>query len=119
MQYYHPVVTVCAFTVTVYSLVFFVGRKKKDKAIQQALMMAGMTAAAVMGPLALKMIALIAGKALLISKIALVLSAVIALKKLVQPQQSGHESSHETVSYHHGRNIQLDAQHMAYSAQKQ
>lgn len=81
-------------------------------------MMAGMTAAAVMGPLAFKMIALIAGKALVISKIALVLSGLIALKKLVQPQHSG---DHETVSYHHGRNMrpQDEAQDVAYSAQRQ
>ncbi|XP_060857591.1 uncharacterized protein LOC132935143 [Metopolophium dirhodum] len=99
------------------------GRKKKDKGIQQAIMMAGMTAAAVMGPMALKIIALISVKALLISKIALVLSGIIVLKKLIQPQQGGgggHETeSHQ--SHHYGRSIQLEdaAQNMAYSGQKQ
>ncbi|XP_025195709.1 uncharacterized protein LOC112594910 [Melanaphis sacchari] len=95
------------------------GRKKKDKAMQQAMMMAGMTAAAVMGPMALKIIALIAVKALLLSKIALVLSGIMVLKKLMQPQQGG---GHETESpSHHGRSMQLDdaAHHMAYSNQKQ
>jgi len=88
--------------------------------MQQAMMMAGMMAAAVMGPMALKIIALMAGKALLISKIALVLSGIIALKKLLQPQQSGgggHES--DSVSHHYGRSMKLDAHDMAYSAQKQ
>lgn len=97
-----------------------IGRKKKDKAMQQAMMMAGMTAAAVMGPMALKIIALIAVKALLISKIALVLSGIMVLKKLMQPQQGGgHET--ESSSHHYGRSMQLEsaAHHMAYSSQKQ
>ncbi|XP_050527242.1 uncharacterized protein LOC126897572 [Daktulosphaira vitifoliae] len=96
------------------------GRKKKDKGMQQAMMMAGMMAAAIMGPMAFKMVALMAGKALLISKIALVLSGIIALKKLLQPQQGGE--SHESVSHHYGRSLEVDsaaAQNMAYSAQKQ
>lgn len=95
--------------------------KKKDKQMQQALMMAGMMAAAVMGPMAIKMIALMAGKALLLAKIALVLSGITALKKLLQQQQGGggggdSESSHG----HYGRSLRLDAAHdAAYSAQKQ
>ncbi|KAE9528881.1 hypothetical protein AGLY_012456 [Aphis glycines] len=97
-------------------VVSITGRKKKDKAMQQAMMMAGMMAAAVMGPMAFKMLALIAGKALLLSKIALVLSGIIALKKLLQPQQGGHES--ESVSHHYGRSLQLEAHDVAYSAQK-
>lgn len=93
------------------------GRKKKDKAMQQAMMMAGMMAAAVMGPMAFKMLALIAGKALLLSKIALMLSGIIALKKLLQPQQGGHET--ESVSHHYGRSLRpLEAHGMAYSGQK-
>jgi len=88
--------------------------------MHQAMMMVGMMAAAVMGPLVLKVIALMAGKALLISKIALVLSGVVALKKLFQPQSSGgggggHET--ESVSHHYGRSLNLDAHHMAYSGQ--
>ncbi|KAF0761963.1 Uncharacterized protein FWK35_00021949 [Aphis craccivora] len=94
--------------------------KKKDKAIQQAMMMAGMMAAGVMGPMALKIIALMAGKALLVSKIALVLSGIIALKKLFQPQQSsggGHEHVVESApsGHHYGRSI--DAHRAAYSGQ--
>lgn len=85
--------------------------------MQQAMMMAGMTAAAVMGPMALKIIALIAGKALLISKIALLLASITALKKLLSQQGGGQEE------HHHGRSMRLDAnaaaaaQNMAYSGQ--
>ncbi|VVC37917.1 Protein of unknown function DUF1676 [Cinara cedri] len=93
------------------------GKKKEQKAIQQAMMMAGMMAAAVMGPMAFKIVALMAGKALLISKIALVLSGIIALKKLLQPQQGGHET--ESVSHHYGRSLNLDAHDIAYAGQKQ
>jgi len=96
--------------------------------MQQAIMMAGMTAAAVMGPMALKIIALISVKALLISKIALVLSGIMVLKKLMQPQQGGsggggggggggHET--ESPSHHYGRSIEGAAHHIAYSGQKQ
>lgn len=85
--------------------------------MQQAIMMAGMMAAAIMGPMAFKVVALMAGKALLISKIALILSGIVALKKLLQPQQSGHET--EAVSHHYGRNINLDAHDIAYASQKQ
>lgn len=101
---------------------FSVGRgKKKDKGMKQAMMMAGMMAVAVMGPMALKVIALIAVKALLISKIALVLSAITVLKKLMQKNSGGsHEQEHEIVSeHHHGRSMRLDAHDAAYSGQKQ
>ncbi|CAI6357862.1 unnamed protein product [Macrosiphum euphorbiae] len=94
------------------------GRKKKDKAMQQALMMAGMMAAGVVGPMALKMIALMAGKALLLSKIALLLSGLMMLKKLFQPQQmSGHDTELLPSGYHYGRSI--EAHHEAYSGQIQ
>lgn len=82
--------------------------------------MAGMTAVAVMGPMAFGFIALLAAKALLISKIALVLSSIIALKKLLQPQQGGHEvESVQVPSHHYGRSLDLDAHDMAYSGQQQ
>lgn len=88
----------------------FVGRKKKNEILQHALMMAVMTAVSILGPLTSKTIALIAGKALLVSKIALVLSGLLALKKLSQP----HQSSHGT-DYH--RSNVVDGQ--AYSGQIQ
>lgn len=106
------------FNTFVCTYLFPSGRgKKKDKAMQQAMMMAGMMAAAVMGPMAVKVIALLAGKALVLSKIALVLSAIMAVKKLMQPQQGGHES--ESAS-HWGRSMHaVDAHNMAFSGQKQ
>ncbi|XP_054258469.1 uncharacterized protein LOC128983258 [Macrosteles quadrilineatus] len=77
------------------------GRKKKDKGGMM------MMAAAAMGGMMLQMamgkIALIAGKALLIGKVALLLSAIVGLKKLVG---SGGGESHPQVVYaggdHHG-----------------
>lgn len=98
------------------------GKKNKNKGMQQAMMMAGMTAVAVMGPMALKVIALIAVKALLISKIALLLSAITVLKKLMQSQKNSGSSHHETEvvsEHHHGRSMRLDAHDAAYSGQKQ
>jgi hypothetical protein len=85
------------------------GRGKKKKAIKMLgplLAMMALKAAALL-PLMLGAIALIAGKALLIGKIALVLSAVIGLKKLLSQEKhvtyevvahpqhtSSHSSSH-------------------------
>lgn len=85
------------------------GRGKKKKAIKMLgplLAMMALKAAALL-PLLLGAIALIAGKALLIGKIALVLSAVIGLKKLLSQEKhvtyevvahpqhtSSHTSSH-------------------------
>lgn len=86
--------------------------------MQQAMMMAGMAAAAVMGPMAIKMIMMMSAKALLLSKIALLLSGIIALKKLFQPQQGGGKES-ESPPQHWGRSMELDAHDMAYSGQKQ
>ncbi|KAL5236582.1 hypothetical protein ACI65C_003992 [Semiaphis heraclei] len=94
------------------------GRKKKDKAMQQAIMMAGMMAAGVMGPMAMKIIALMAGKALLLSKIALLLSGMMMLKKLSQPQQiSRHDTELPASGHYYDHNI--DAHHVAYSGQIQ
>lgn len=91
--------------------------------MQQTMMMAGMTAAAVMGPMAIKIIALMAVKALLLSKIALVLSGLMVLKKIVS-QSSNQDSDHSSHSGW-GRSIKLveptatsaTAQNMAFSAQ--
>lgn len=55
--------------------------------------------AAALLPLALGAIALIAGKALLIGKIALVISAIIGLKKLLGSQQK--HVTYEVVSHPH------------------
>lgn len=86
------------------------GRGKKKKAIKMLgplLAMMALKAAALL-PLLLGAIALIAGKALLIGKIALVLSAIIGLKKLLSQEKHvtyevvahpQHTSSHSTSSH--------------------
>ncbi|XP_012145799.1 uncharacterized protein LOC105663142 [Megachile rotundata] len=80
----------------------FEGRRKKGKGYG-AIMMGAMAVAAMMAQLAYGKIAFIAGTALLTAKIALVLSAIIGLKKLVSHQGgSGHEVIYATGSDHHG-----------------
>ncbi|XP_049880841.1 keratin, type II cytoskeletal 1 [Pectinophora gossypiella] len=83
------------------------GKKKKAQKILGPLMMALTMKLMALMPLAIGAIALIAGKALLIGKIALVLSAIIGLKKLLSqqkhvtyevvahPHSSGHSSGHD------------------------
>lgn len=56
----------------------------------------------VMAQLAYAKIAFIAGTALLTAKIALVLSAIIGLKKLVSSSGGGHEVIYATASDPHG-----------------
>ncbi|XP_045780334.1 uncharacterized protein LOC123877561 [Maniola jurtina] len=84
------------------------GKKKKAAKIIGPLIAALMLKKLALIPLALGAIALIAGKALLIGKLALVLSAIIGLKKLLSQQKhvtyevvahphhsSSHTSSHD------------------------
>lgn len=84
------------------------GKKKKAAKILGPLMAAMALKLMMMMPLAIGAIALIAGKALLIGKLALVLSAIIGLKKLLSQQKhvtyevvahpqhsSSHSSSHD------------------------
>lgn len=87
--------------------------------MQQAMMMAVMMIAAVMGPMALKLVALLAGKALILSKIAILLTALMTLKKFMQPQQPTVTHYEVEPSHHHGRSMQLDAHDMAFSGQVQ
>lgn len=108
--------TVCMFT----------GRKKKKGG--GYLLPVGMAMAAMMAQMFMGKIALIAGKALLVAKIALVLSAIVGLKKLVG--SSGGGESHPQVVYAsgghdhggwQGRSISPDtsqAHDMAYRSQK-
>lgn len=91
------------------------GKKKKAaKILGPLIAMIALKAAALL-PLLLGAIALIAGKALLIGKIALVLSAVIGLKKLLSQEKhvtyevvahphhtSSHSTSHDSGSYSAG-----------------
>lgn len=53
-----------------------------EKKMQKYVLAALMSAMAIAGPLGLKVLAMIAGKALVISKVALTIASVIALKKL-------------------------------------
>ncbi|XP_014212821.1 uncharacterized protein LOC106642523 [Copidosoma floridanum] len=63
------------------------GKKKKAQKILGPIIMAVALKAAALLPLALGFIALIAGKALLVGKIALVISSIIGLKKLLSQQK--------------------------------
>ncbi|KAK2579926.1 hypothetical protein KPH14_007606 [Odynerus spinipes] len=75
------------------------GKKKKAQKILGPILMAMAFKAAALLPLALGAIALIAGKALLVGKIALVISAIIGLKKLLGSQQK--HVTYEVVSHPH------------------
>lgn len=72
------------------------GKKKKKQMMGGIAMMLALKAAALV-PLALGTIALIAGKALLVGKIALVISMIIGLKKLLSSQQK--HVTYEVVSH--------------------
>ncbi|XP_076240679.1 uncharacterized protein LOC143183125 [Calliopsis andreniformis] len=78
------------------------GKKKKAQKILGPLLMALALKAAALLPLALGAIAAIAGKALLVGKIALVISAIIGLKKLLS--SSGKHVTYEVVSHPHHSN---------------
>lgn len=104
----------------------FTGRKRKKGG--GYLLAAGAAMAAMMAQMFMGKIALIAGKALLVAKIALVLSAIVGLKKLFG--SSGGGESHPQVVYAsgghehgmwQGRGISSDpllAHDMAYRAHK-
>jgi hypothetical protein len=92
------------------------GRKKKKN--MGGLLAIPLLIGGTLVPLALGALALLAGKALIVSKLALVLASIIGLKKLV----SGHEShGHEVVQVggHGGSGwARSSAQELAYSAYK-
>lgn len=81
-------------------------------------MMGGMTI-----PLAFGVLALLAGKALIIAKLALALSAIVGLKKLLGDHGGGGGGSHEYVTAHAGGHYRrslpgepVAAANMAYSS---
>ncbi|XP_072751009.1 uncharacterized protein [Anoplolepis gracilipes] len=78
----------------------FEGRKKKGR--HGYLLIAGAVLAGMMAQLAYGKIAFLAGTALLTAKMALVLSAIVGLKKLVSSGGGGHEVIYATASEHHG-----------------
>jgi hypothetical protein len=66
-------------------------------------------------PLALGGLALLAGKAFIVSKLALVLAGIIGLKKLLGGSGDGHhESSYQVVSGHGSRRSFQDPHLLAY-----
>lgn len=72
-------------------------------------------------PLALGALALLAGKALIISKLALVLAGIIGLKKLLSSSSSPHDTGHEVYLGGHGSGYarsyeKEEAQNLAYNA---
>lgn len=88
------------------------GKKKKAaKIIGPLLLAVGLKAAALL-PLVLGAIALIAGKALLVGKIALVLSAIIGLKKLLSQEK---HVTYEVVAHPHHSSSHSASHGEAYS----
>ncbi|XP_044743301.1 uncharacterized protein LOC123305596 [Chrysoperla carnea] len=96
------------------------GKKKKMGGLLLVPLMIGGT----LIPLAFGALALLAGKALIVSKLALVLAGIIGLKKLLSGSHGGHESGHvEVVAGGHGGggwgrsfNKAEEAQNLAYRA---
>lgn len=79
--------------------------------MRQAIAMVGIMAVAVLGPMAFGFVATLAGKALLVGTIALVVSGFLAAKKLFQPEQK--KPIEVAPHYYSG---ETDAHNMAYSA---
>lgn len=103
----------------------FTGRKKKKKLLLPLLLLLKLKAAALI-PLVLGFLALVAFKALIIGKLALLISGIIGVKKLLSSK--GDHSSYEVVAHPHydehhggggGHGWGRSAQEMAYSAYKQ
>ncbi|XP_065088768.1 uncharacterized protein Osi7 [Ochlerotatus camptorhynchus] len=88
------------------------GKKKKAAKILGPLMLAVALKAAALLPLLLGAIALIAGKALLIGKIALVLSAIIGLKKLLSQEK---HVTYEVVAHPHHTSSHTSSHGDAYA----
>lgn len=105
--------------------------------MKKAVMAMGMMKAIVMGVMIMKLTGLIALKALMAGKLALILSLIMLVKKLMSQKQGGGggggghsssgghssgwesepEPSHSYGSY--GRSLDIDTHNMAYSGQKQ
>lgn len=75
------------------------GSNKKNKG---AMIMIPLLLGGTFIPIAYGALALLAGKALIVSKLALVLASIIGIKKLVSHSGGHHESSHEVVVAGHG-----------------
>ncbi|KAJ8910873.1 hypothetical protein NQ315_000504 [Exocentrus adspersus] len=94
------------------------GKKKKNSGFLLLPLILGGT----LIPLALGALALLAGKALIVSKLALVLAGIIGLKKLLSGSGGSHDSGHvEVVAGSHGGGwgrsyTKEEAQNLAYQA---
>ncbi|XP_014212823.1 uncharacterized protein LOC106642526 [Copidosoma floridanum] len=97
------------------------GKKKKlGKALLPLLLLLKLKAAALI-PIALGGLALLAFKALIVGKIALIISAVIALQKLFASKQQSYEVVAHEVPHHHDEHHGSGwarAMDLAYSAHK-
>lgn len=101
------------------------GKGKKTKKLLLPLLLLFKLKAAALLPLIIGGLALVAFKALIIGKLALLLSGIIGLKKLLESKNT--HQSYEVVAHphyggdehggHYARSI--DAQNLAYSAQAQ
>jgi len=100
----------------------FNGEERGKKKKMSGLLMIPLLLGGTLVPLALGALALLAGKALIVSKLALVLAAIIGLKKLLGGGGHGHDAGHEVVvsgghSSGWGRAYQKEeAQNLAYNA---
>jgi len=108
------------------------GKKKKAKKVLLPLLLLLKLKAAALLPLALGALALIAFKALIIGKLALLISGIIGLKKLLEskggsqsyeivahPQHSYTSSYDEHTAHAGGHYRSFDSQNLAYSGYKQ
>lgn len=100
------------------------GRGKMKKMMGMMAMGFAMKMAA-MVPLAIAGLFVLAGKALIVSKVALLLSGIIALKKLIQAKNSGGGGGHESHGWSSGgssggwdRRSYNDVSDLAYAAYK-
>lgn len=98
------------------------GKKKEKKKYLLPLLLLFKLKMAALLPLAIGFLALISFKALVIGKIALLLSGIIGLKKLLESKKENYEVvahphySHEEHGYARSLN---EAQNLAYSAYQQ
>ncbi|XP_050533836.1 uncharacterized protein LOC126901442 [Daktulosphaira vitifoliae] len=93
-------------------------KKKQQKMLMPLLMMLKMKAIALI-PLAIGALALLAFKALVVGKIALVLAVIIGIQKLLANKHTPSVEVHPHYTEEHGHHYKrsLDAQNMAYRGQ--
>ncbi|KAI4461705.1 hypothetical protein MML48_5g00002972 [Holotrichia oblita] len=85
------------------------GKKKKVKKVLGPLMALAGLKMAILGKIALAVIFFIAGKALIIAKIALILAGVIGLRKLFASGGGAPHVTHEVVSHPHHTSSHVDS----------